>query len=85
MSRAQGVLLDLDGTLLDTAPDMTHALNALRAEHALPALALADIRPHVSHGSNAVVRAGFPEAIQHDSDLRAVDRGTRRLSRGRRR
>ncbi|HEY7929646.1 MAG TPA: phosphoglycolate phosphatase [Steroidobacteraceae bacterium] len=62
MSRAQGVLLDLDGTLLDTAPDMTHALNALRAEHALPALALADIRPHVSHGSNAVVRAGFPEA-----------------------
>jgi phosphoglycolate phosphatase len=56
------VLLDLDGTLLDTAPDMARALNALRAEHALPALALADIRPHVSHGSNAVVRAGFAEA-----------------------
>jgi len=62
VTRAQGVLLDLDGTLLDTAPDMTHAVNALRAEQALPALALAEIRPHVSHGSNAVVRAGFPEA-----------------------
>ncbi len=62
MRQARGVLLDLDGTLLDTAPDMARALNALRAEHALPALALADIRPHVSHGSNAVVRAGFPEA-----------------------
>lgn len=62
MTRAHGVLLDLDGTLLDTAPDMAHAVNALRAEQALPALALADIRPHVSHGSNAVVRAGFPDA-----------------------
>jgi N-acetyl-D-muramate 6-phosphate phosphatase len=60
--QAQGVLLDLDGTLLDTAPDMARAINALRAEHALPALTLAAVRPHVSHGSNAVVRAGFPEA-----------------------
>jgi len=56
------VLLDLDGTLLDTAPDMARAVNVLRAEQALPALTLADIRPHVSHGSNAVVRAGFPDA-----------------------
>ena len=62
MSQARGVLLDLDGTLLDTAPDMARAVNALRSEHALPSLTLADIRPHVSHGSNAVVRAGFPEA-----------------------
>ena len=62
MTKARGVLLDLDGTLLDTAPDMARAVNALRSEQALPALTLADIRPHVSHGSNAVVRAGFPEA-----------------------
>jgi phosphoglycolate phosphatase len=59
--KARGVLLDLDGTLLDTAPDMARAINALRAEHALPALSLSDIRAHVSHGSNAVVRAGFPD------------------------
>ena len=62
MTKARGVLLDLDGTLLDTAPDMARAVNVLRAEQALPALTLADIRPHVSHGSNAVVRAGFPDA-----------------------
>lgn len=62
MTKARGVLLDLDGTLLDTAPDMARAVNALRAEQALPALSLAEIRPHVSHGSNAVVRAAFPEA-----------------------
>jgi N-acetyl-D-muramate 6-phosphate phosphatase len=55
------VLLDLDGTLLDSAPDLTHALNALRAECGLSPLALAVVRPHVSHGSGAVVRIGFPD------------------------
>jgi N-acetyl-D-muramate 6-phosphate phosphatase len=58
----RAVLLDLDGTLLDTAPDITLALNALRAEHALAPLALQQVREHVSHGSSAVVRVGFAEA-----------------------
>ena len=56
------VLLDLDGTLLDTAPDMARALNALRAQEQLPPLKFAAVRPQVSHGSTAVVRAGFPDA-----------------------
>lgn len=56
------VLLDLDGTLLDTAPDMAAVLNVLLAEENRPALDYEVVRPHVSHGSNAVVRAGFPDA-----------------------
>lgn len=60
--RVRAVLLDLDGTLLDTAPDMRRALNALRAEHQLAPLTLEAVRPHVSQGSSAVVRAGFPDA-----------------------
>jgi N-acetyl-D-muramate 6-phosphate phosphatase len=56
------VLLDLDGTLLDTAPDLARALNALRAEQQLSALAFEHIRPQVSNGANAVVRIGFPDA-----------------------
>ncbi len=56
------MLLDLDGTLLDTAPDMAAALNRLRAENGDASLEFAAIRPHVSHGAAALVRLGFPTA-----------------------
>jgi phosphoglycolate phosphatase len=62
----RGVLLDLDGTLLDTAPDMAAALNRLRAENGASALAFGDIRPHVSHGAAALVRLGFPQVSEED-------------------
>ncbi len=58
---AAAALFDLDGTLLDTAPDFTRVLNGLRAEQRRPALSLHEVRPHVSHGSNAIVRVGFPD------------------------
>jgi N-acetyl-D-muramate 6-phosphate phosphatase len=58
------VLLDLDGTLVDTAPDLAWSLNALRAEQALPPLPFATIRPHVSHGAGALIRAGFEFDVQ---------------------
>jgi phosphoglycolate phosphatase len=58
----RAVFFDLDGTLLDTAPDMAGALNALRAEAALPPLDYETLRVLVSHGSIAVVRRGFPDA-----------------------
>lgn len=68
----RGVLLDLDGTLLDTAPDMAGALNRLRGERQLEPLAFASIRPHVSHGAAALVRIGFPGAAEADLiELRA--------------
>jgi phosphoglycolate phosphatase len=56
------LLLDLDGTLLDTAPDMGGALNRLRAEAGLAPLAATTIRPVVSHGAMRLVKLGFPDA-----------------------
>ena len=53
------VLFDLDGTLLDTAPDLAYALNALCVRHGRPALSFETIRPQVSHGGAALVRLGF--------------------------
>ncbi|HEY3858465.1 MAG TPA: HAD-IA family hydrolase [Gammaproteobacteria bacterium] len=53
------VLFDLDGTLMDTAPDMGAALNILRAEHNLPPLSADRIRPQVSHGAMGLLKLGF--------------------------
>jgi 2-phosphoglycolate phosphatase len=53
------VLFDLDGTLADTAPDLGFALNTLLAEHSLPALPDATIRPVASHGAAALIELGF--------------------------
>ena len=58
---AAAALFDLDGTLLDTAPDLTAALNVLLVEEQRSALSLATVRPHVSTGAIAVVHRGFPE------------------------
>lgn len=56
----RAVLFDLDGTLLDTAPDMVGALNALRHEQRFAQLPYLQLRPLVSHGAAALVRHGFP-------------------------
>lgn len=53
------ILFDLDGTLLDTAPDMAFALNQQRNRHSLPSLPYSVIRPHVGHGSKAMLKLGF--------------------------
>ncbi len=53
------VLFDLDGTLADTAPDLTRALNAVLAEQGHPPLPLERVRPQVSHGGRALIRLGF--------------------------
>ncbi len=58
--RLEAVLFDLDGTLLDTAPDMTGALNRLRVEHGHAVIPPASLRQFVSHGSARLVREGFP-------------------------
>jgi N-acetyl-D-muramate 6-phosphate phosphatase len=63
----RAVLFDLDGTLLDTAPDMVGALNALRREHSLAPLPFETVRSAVSHGAARVVKLGFPDTDPEDS------------------
>lgn len=60
MTALRAVLFDLDGTVLDTAPDMVNALNQLRAENNLAALPYDTVRSGVSHGAARVVAIGFP-------------------------
>ncbi len=53
------VLFDLDGTLIDTAPDFHRVLNRLRQEQDLVDLDYTTVRNEVSNGALALIRAGF--------------------------
>jgi phosphoglycolate phosphatase len=57
--RWAAVLFDLDGTLIDSAPDLAGAANALRAEHGLPPLPYAQLRPMVGAGARGMVGKAF--------------------------
>jgi 2-phosphoglycolate phosphatase len=58
----RAILFDLDGTVLDTAPDMVGALNKLRLERRLAPLPYEGVRSSVSHGAARLVKLGFPDA-----------------------
>ena len=53
------ILFDLDGTLVDTAPDLGLALNLQRQKHGLQDLPIDVIRPYASHGSKGLLSIGF--------------------------
>ncbi len=59
MTATRSVLFDLDGTLVDTAPDLIYALNLLLIEQDKRPVKPESIRPHVSGGSAAIIRAGL--------------------------
>ena len=66
MSKIKTVLFDLDGTLIDTAPDMANALNILLQEEDKETLPYEVIRPVVSNGSIALVTLGFGEQVEEN-------------------
>ena len=60
----RGILFDLDGTLLDTAPDLVGALNHLRKAEGLPSVESDDYRHYVSRGALGLITAGMPESSE---------------------
>lgn len=58
------VAFDLDGTLVDTAPDLIGTLNHLLVEDGLPALPLDEARPFIGHGARHLIKLGFQAAGQ---------------------
>jgi len=56
------IVFDLDGTLVDTAPDIVGTLNHLLAEEGLPALPLAKARDMIGEGAWALLVKGFAAA-----------------------
>ena len=69
---ADAILFDLDGTLVDTAPDLIGVLNQQRQLHGLPELPFELVRPYASHGTAGLLQAGFAISPGHAAfdDLR---------------
>lgn len=59
MAQYKAILFDLDGTLVDTAPDLGFALNSLLEQEGLPPLPHDIIRPVASNGSAGLLSLGF--------------------------
>lgn len=66
----RAVLFDLDGTLVDTAPDMVRVLWDMQDARDAPRLPYALVRSTVSNGSLGLVRLGFPQTA--DAELRSL-------------
>jgi 2-phosphoglycolate phosphatase len=72
--KPRALLLDLDGTLLDTAPDFAVAINRLRHDQSLPPLAFSSIRPRVSDGTQGMLSVGL--GITPESPLYETHKAT---------
>lgn len=76
------VLFDLDGTLVDTAPDMVATLQEMQGDHGHDPVPYDLARSNVSNGAMGLLRIGFPDL---DEDERAglvgeyIERYTDRL------
>jgi len=67
------IAFDLDGTLADTAPDLTAALNHALGELGRPPVPAEDVRHMVGHGARALLSKGLSATGAMDEAL--VDRG----------
>ena len=56
------IAFDLDGTLVDTAPDLIGTLNLLLAEEGVQPFPLAAARPFIGKGARWLIQRGFAEA-----------------------
>jgi phosphoglycolate phosphatase len=69
----RGVLFDLDGTLVDSAPDLGAAVNRMRVSRGMAELPYAALRSQASHGARGLVGAGFNVKPDHADFARLRD------------
>ena len=63
------ILFDLDGTLIDSAPDLGAAADKMRIDRGLPSLPLAHYRPMAGAGARGMLEIGFGMTPEHPDFL----------------
>ena len=66
--RFKAIVLDLDGTLVETAPDLCAALNHTLGRMDVPPVALSDVRHMIGDGTRALLRRGLEASGIEPSD-----------------
>ncbi len=61
----QAILFDLDGTLIDSAPDLGAAADKMRTDRGLPSLPLARYRPMAGSGARGMLGIAFGMTPDH--------------------
>ncbi len=78
---ARAVLIDLDGTLVDSLPDIAGATNAMREELGLPILAVQRIASYVGKGVDVLVHRALTDTKDDQAPLDLFERGKRAFNR----
>jgi N-acetyl-D-muramate 6-phosphate phosphatase len=65
----QAVLFDLDGTLIDSAPDLGAAADKMRTDRGMPSLPLAHYRPMAGAGARGMLGVAFGMTPEHSEFL----------------
>ena len=65
LQHIQAVLFDLDGTLIDSAPDLGAAADKLRTDRGLPSLPLDLYRPLAGAGARGMLKVAFDMDATH--------------------
>ncbi|QEL55147.1 phosphoglycolate phosphatase [Chromobacterium paludis] len=73
----QAVAFDLDGTLVDSIPDLANAANAMRAHLGLPPLEPERIKSHVGDGIASLVHRAITDERHAEADGHIWERGYR--------
>lgn len=61
----RAVLFDLDGTLIDSAPDLGAAVDEMRLRRGMPSIPMSEYRPHVGSGARGMLQVAFGMGVDH--------------------